>query len=327
MPDLTGLTALDVAIGLAFLFFLLSIVCSAIMEAIASVFKLRAKDLERGLRQLLADGQEAKETRAQIATELRDFFDKPRVRALVDPPRWWRKPRRPSYIPARVFALTLLDTFAPSTDGADNRDILARARDSVATIENSTVQTMVADAIAEAQYSVLKFRQAIERSFDEVMDRVSGWYKRRAQLILAAIAVVVAMSVNADSFTIGERLWKDDALRAAVVAQAQRQEDATSCKQQDDAEQTPVDRAAECVDRVEELGLPVGWTDDTTPDSVAGWLGKVGGLLVTAFALTLGAPFWFDLLGKFARLRSTGRREGTEKTDRGAVDRDDMSRV
>jgi hypothetical protein len=41
----------------------------------------------------------------------------------------------------------------------------------------------------------------------------------------------------------------------------------------------------------------------------------------------LGAPFWFDLLGKFARLRSTGRREGTEKTDRSAVDRDDMSRV
>ena len=35
MPDLTGFPALDVAIGLAFLFFLLSTICSAISEAIA----------------------------------------------------------------------------------------------------------------------------------------------------------------------------------------------------------------------------------------------------------------------------------------------------
>lgn len=43
--------------------------------------------------------------------------------------------------------------------------------------------------------------------------------------------------------------------------------------------------------------------------SVLGWL-------ITALAVSLGAPFWFDLLNKIVRLRSTGPREpnkGTEK--------------
>jgi hypothetical protein len=34
---------------------------------------------------------------------------------------------------------------------------------------------------------------------------------------------------------------------------------------------------------------------------------KVVGLLLTAAALTLGAPFWFDLLNKFVNVRATGQ--------------------
>jgi hypothetical protein len=37
---------------------------------------------------------------------------------------------------------------------------------------------------------------------------------------------------------------------------------------------------------------------------------KLLGLLVTAFAICLGAPFWFDLLNRLVRLRSTGVKEG-----------------
>jgi hypothetical protein len=52
--------------------------------------------------------------------------------------------------------------------------------------------------------------------------------------------------------------------------------------------------------------------------------GEARRVLLTAFALVLGAPFWFDLLGTFARLRSTGNRVGTEKDDSLAPsDRDD----
>jgi len=36
------------------------------------------------------------------------------------------------------------------------------------------------------------------------------------------------------------------------------------------------------------------------------WLLKLLGWLITAAALTFGAPFWFDVLGKLARVRNAG---------------------
>lgn len=40
---------------------------------------------------------------------------------------------------------------------------------------------------------------------------------------------------------------------------------------------------------------------------------KILGFLITAIAISLGGPFWFDLLGKFVKLRSAGNKTKTEK--------------
>lgn len=124
-------------------------------------------------------------------------------------------------------------------------------------------------------------------------------------MFLFAIAVVLAGALNVDSFTIGQRLWKDDALRSAVVAQAGA---TVSAKQAECAKgaTSPVDAAAKCVSEVKRLGLPIGWTEATSPKHGLQYPAKILGLLVTAFAVMLGAPFWFDFLGKASQLRSAG---------------------
>ena len=48
----------------------------------------------------------------------------------------------------------------------------------------------------------------------------------------------------------------------------------------------------------------------THPYQKKGWL-KVLGWLLTAWAITLGAPFWFDLLNRFIQIRSNGPRVPT----------------
>src|SRR3954453_24154223 len=55
MLDLTGLPALDLVIGLAFIFFLLATLAATIQEFIAGIFGLRARTLEAGLRSMLED--------------------------------------------------------------------------------------------------------------------------------------------------------------------------------------------------------------------------------------------------------------------------------
>src|SRR4029077_6545076 len=41
-------------------------------------------------------------------------------------------------------------------------------------------------------------------------------------------------------------------------------------------------------------------------DSVSGWVIAIVGWLITIAAISMGAPFWFNLLNKVASLRSTG---------------------
>jgi hypothetical protein len=58
------------------------------------------------------------------------------------------------------------------------------------------------------------------------------------------------------------------------------------------------------------MDLPIGWSKENMPaktpnkcKNVGLWFLKILGLLVTAAAVSLGAPFWFDLLNKVAPLR------------------------
>jgi hypothetical protein len=304
MPSISGNAALEVLIGLFFLYFLLSIVCSSINEGIAAATRLRAKYLERGLRKLLGEGN------------LEAFFANPRIRATIKPPGRlvFRRSRKPSYITSRAFALTVLDTFAPPDSAADSHDLIGRATTVVeGTDEEAThaptsiVRTMLLDALNEERADIDKFRASLEHSYDEVMDRVSGWYKRRVQLILFFLAVGLTCAMNADSFAIGQRLWRDPATRSAVVSQANQvvQSGSAECAKTD-AETTKADAAAACVEQVKEFGLPLGWSRATAPHDFWAVVGKILGLLVTGFAVSLGAPFWFDLLNKVSNLRGAG---------------------
>ncbi|HEX8123274.1 MAG TPA: hypothetical protein VF549_18625 [Solirubrobacteraceae bacterium] len=340
MPDLSDFPPLDVAIGLAFMYFLLSVVCSSISEAIASVLKLRAKNLEQGIRVLVGDKAKAQ-----------SLYDSWRIRGLHTP-KWFgrstkkeadatAKGRKPSYIPSRTFALAFLDTFAPDAALAaktadpkqpDSANVLANLeKDVKAELPAGAIGTeLILDAIHTSEGRIDVLRGKIEDAFNETMDRATGWYKRKVQIILFLIAVAVAGGLNADTFNVAQRLYQDNTVRAAVVGQA-----VTASQQA--APDTDASTPAQVEQRIKEAkatALPLGWRAENVQyhakyrESLPAWLPalglKIGGILLTAFALLLGGPFWFDLLGRFARLRSSGNRIGTPKDDETApIDRDE----
>jgi hypothetical protein len=154
----------------------------------------------------------------------------------------------------------------------------------------------------------------VETWFELTMDRVSGWYKRRSQITLIVIAVIVTLLANADALQVGRALWNDDAVRASVVAQAQQAVNkGTATPDVGKGASGAAETLSQQVADVKGLELPLGWsTDPKDPrwfDSFWGAVGKVLGLIATTLALTLGAPFWFDLLGRVSRLRTTGKPE------------------
>jgi hypothetical protein len=57
------------------------------------------------------------------------------------------------------------------------------------------------------------------------------------------------------------------------------------------------------------MALPIGWTR-FPPVAGADFALQVAGWIVTASTALFGAPFWFDLLQRVVRMRSTGVRPG-----------------
>lgn len=70
-------------------------------------------------------------------------------------------------------------------------------------------------------------------------------------------------------------------------------------------------------------GIPIGWTCDNIPQGSC-WefiwelLIKIIGIAITAFALSLGAPFWFDLINKIVNIRGTGKKPDEATTNTAA---------
>jgi hypothetical protein len=333
---LLGSTALEVGIGLALLYAILSIMVTAARELIEALLQTRAIHLERGIRELLNDenGKLAEKIYAHpyISSLYRGSYDPEksltatfalfrlwnRIWGDIDP---WKQVRYrsklPAYIPARNFAVALLDTAgrgAPrGIDAISGPLTIEQIRQGIAKMANPEVRRALMIALEGSGGSLEKARENIEKWFDASMDRVSGWYKKQTQWILLALGLLLAVGLNVDSLRIASALYRDDALRAAAVKQAEVVADRFDSADPDSvkalgcavpaATATAADRAeagAACAkSRIDAIGYPIGWEElGFKWSAFLGWL-------LTALALSLGAPFWFDLLNKMMVIRST----------------------
>jgi hypothetical protein len=104
-----GSNVLEVAIGLVFVYLLLSLLCSTINEqVIARFFALRAKTLEEGITNMLATPQ-GKELVNQL-------YENPLIKGLSQNAASG-KPRKPSYIPRNSAIYT------PESDNPSKREL------------------------------------------------------------------------------------------------------------------------------------------------------------------------------------------------------------
>lgn len=275
---MTSWAPLDVAIGLFVVYFVLSLLASTINEAISAMFRLRARFLEQWLVSVMGSEQTSA------------FLRHPLVESTSS-----RRNRGPSYIATEVFSAAAL------TLGA-TREMPKTIDGAIAALPSQKLKDVATALVAEGTHDVADLRAQLERWYDNSMERVSGWYKRRVQLILAIVGLVLAILLNADTLQVVNSLWSDKTVRAAVVAEA---------GQAVRGHGSDLQGAADQVKAIRSLDVPLGWKlskgdPRDLPHGLRSWVGKVLGLVLTALALTLGAPFWFDLLSKIARVRFTG---------------------
>jgi hypothetical protein len=325
-----GSGILEVAIGMAFVYLLLSLVCTAVSEWVAALFSLRATNLEAGIRSLFSEGKLTKDgpdisqalyNHGLIKSMYRqDWFD-----------NLLHREGRPSYIPSRTFALALFDVLAPA-DEHGSRSV-KEVLEAVRLIPNAAARQSLTTVINQGEGKVEDARKAVEEWFNNGMDRVAGWYKRKSQVILLILAAVLAIGTNTDSVLVAKTLWNTPALRDATSKAAEQFVQTHKDNPATQSQVTP-QQAAENVrtfhSALEELGLPIGWPTRSPEASLTTnasqafdprslpadltwrnfwcmqlfWTRLLGWTL-TAVAVSFGAPFWFDTLNKFMVVRST----------------------
>jgi hypothetical protein len=283
-----GSGILDVAIGVIVVYLFLSLICSVITEWISKRFEMRAKNLEEGIRSLLSDPQGNGYSMK--------FFNHSLIKGLT------QNGKKPSYIPSRLFALALMDVIVPS-DPTKGSKTIGDLRKCASTLPEG-LRTTVSSLLDDAEDNLKKARENFERWFDEGMERVSGWYKRRSQKIIFACALVVTLVLNADTIFITKTLFQDPTMRAGLVAAAQEIAKQPASSTSEEAQK----RIKLISEEMKRLQFPIGWTKKSLDMFNSFWqiLSKAVGLFLTGLAVSLGAPFWFEMLNKFINLRSAG---------------------
>jgi hypothetical protein len=309
----------NVFIGMALTFATMSVIVSAATETLSSALKWRSATLLQGLKDLLND--------PQLTGLAGDILN----HAAVNP----RTPGTskgnsagpailPSYIPPLQFASALIDviqhpssTAAPGqlptvpgaaepVDGAAGAPADASLEAAIDKIPDAQIRTMLQGTYSRVNGNLESFRQEIANWFDASMDRVSGVYKRKSQLVSFLVALAISAAMNVSAFHIAYVVWAHPEISASLNSLI-----------------TPTTTADNAIKALKQSDFPFGWNLNlnvemdqlaTNPvPTIADGTAQVLGWIVTAIATLFGAPFWFDTLQKFVQLGGTGPKPGAKK--------------
>lgn len=334
---MSGWPILDVAIGLSFVYLLLSTICTALTEGITTQNRSRSKFLEKGLEALL--GKAATEdflAHVVIGSFSIHTGDSPPRRLIrkimsgvVGEKKWARADLIPSYLPADKFALVARE--------------IAEKRDKGGNLLYPDLSTTIEDVLKGVATEAEK-NKALQLWYDQVMERVGGWYKRHTQTWVRVLAVVVVLVLNADTIHITDVLWNDPTVRQVAVEQSKARlkeppPEPVSVEYTDSDETLPdetpeeVGTTGDSSDKhlgvTEEqwqlLNQLMSWDEDkkalkALQASNAGasawgvywnWLWGVLrqhglGWFLSMVAVSLGAPFWYGALNRLVSIRNAG---------------------
>jgi hypothetical protein len=235
----------------------------------------------------------------------------------------------PSYIPSRTFALALIDILnAKKEQGEEAMSSIMKA---LAQANNKASQALLTLAV-DAKGDIVAFQRNVEQWYNDAMDRVSGWYKRYTQRVLIVLGLLFAIVFNVNSVRVARTFWLDRDARQTMVDAAGKYANehptAESGATPSDAGKLR-DRLQSEVDVFNQVTtsslLPLGWKHPwhfyenyfrvAPKDAIFSAVTLLAGWVMTALAISFGAPFWFDTLNKFMVVRSTVKPQEKSKTE------------
>ncbi|MEM0998043.1 MAG: hypothetical protein AAGN35_13220 [Bacteroidota bacterium] len=309
-----GIEILEVGIGLVFMYLVISLICSGIVEAFVKITKLRAKHLKTALGRLLAD--------PNYNGFVKELYEHHLIKSPLED-----KIGEPTYIDSRRFATVVFDILTEGGKSDQFEAIEAR----LATIKDPKVRERLLKILHSSGDQIDSMRDKVEHWFNDSMESVSLWYKKRMRTLVTICGIVVVTAMNADSIQVARVLYSDDDIREATINAARSYSDEMAGRM-DPSDSTNTTSFTQNMRALEDdvqasQVLPIGWTLNSMPyernaqgkivttpgeDPILFWLLKIAGILLTTGAVSLGAPYWYAQLKSLLnlRFRASGRQEG-----------------
>ncbi len=156
-----------------------------------------------------------------------------------------------------------------------------------------------------------EFKVELESWFKHTMARSIGWYKKKISYLTFVVGLIIAINFNVDTIYIAKELKENTAKREALMVQVEdyhrnntNQAAIDTIRNGTALDSTQIDKLSQEVSKNsslinESLSLPHYDNYKKNPlSAILGWI-------LTAIAISFGAPFWFDLLNKLMQLRSS----------------------
>lgn len=150
-----------------------------------------------------------------------------------------------------------------------------------------------------------KFEYKLQCWFEEYAERFTGWYKRKITLLLFIVGLTLAFIFKVDTIKIAQNLAENEQMRAAIMTATE-----TFYEEHKEAkfEDIPFETVKNELSKYNQfLSIPNDNSENCNCEDswISSHLLSLLGYLITAFAISLGGPFWFDLLNKLMKLRTS----------------------
>ena len=343
------LKTLDILIGVATVMLLFSMSVTIITQFVTNVMKSRGKNLLDGLTGLL------KQIDPKITAEAANKI----AETLLQHPLVAEAGGRLGEVIHREEFTTLLLGLSAGEGAATLEPVAKKALDELlvkngitdpaGTLKNIRAAALqleasrpdlandVRHAMAILQEARSQFVAKVHGWFDQTIDRVSARFTVTARIVTFIASILVAVTIQLDTFALVNRLSVDDQFRSAAQQGANNllnaTSDPTSTASGTTGSNSPASVSTPSVstpsatapassvstpsaaantktvqkkyyDLLSNYGmvaLPTDW--QTWRDK---WtLGKIPGILLSALLLSMGAPFWYGRLQDLLKLRST----------------------
>lgn len=294
-------TIVQVAIGIMFIWVALAMITSQTQEWIASILRTRSKMLEGAITNLFYNNEELKQK----------FYEHPLIHGLHTS----NGTRKPAGIPEDKFALVLFDmVMAEGKQTNKNKSTFSQLKVGIEAMKKLggdkkkialSLETLLIGIDEKSEGAIAESRKRVEGWFNNSMERLSGSFRRNAQITGLIVGIMISAMINADTIAIANTLWKDPLIRESLVLQANLMEAPT---QQGDA---PISQETieASVQELQQLPIPIGWSAENKPANITGWPIKLVGIIISGLAAAQGAPYWFDLMKKLLN-RDQGATKG-----------------